>query len=174
MTRLFRNSCEGFLAILIFGLVAILSVLAVTFQQSQAVHSNRAATLQAKATPTRRLVLPPASPPAVPSQDALDGDVTIQIQTTTPIPTQTVAPTTNYLGTPTLVSTNGVEGTGTEVPRYSGTSSYPLTVTAEVELGLTHVANYQAGVAATRTAIAAESASIYATLTAAAPTVSAP
>jgi hypothetical protein len=44
-----------------------------------------------------------------------------------------------------------------------------LTETAEVMLAQTDVAHYQAGVAATRTAIAAESQRIYATLTAAAP-----
>ena len=54
------------------------------------------------------------------------------------------------------------------VPPEFGTSSYPLTVTAEVMLGQTSVARYLSDVDATRTAVAAESVGIYATLTAAA------
>jgi len=167
MSRLFRSSCLRLLTILIFGSVAILSVLAVVFQQSQAVRSNIAATIQVRVTPTLRTL--PATLLVAPSQDVSAGEVTIQIQTTTPMPTTIVAPT-NLPDTPTQIGTNGPDSVSSDVPRYSGTSSYPLTVTAEVVLGLTHVANYQARVAATRTAIAAESASIYATLTALAPT----
>lgn len=175
MVRLFRRSCLGVLAILMFGIVAVLSVLAVMFQQSQAVNGNVAATVQSRATSTQRPTLPMVPLPTV-SIGEEDGEVTIQIQTTTPIPSSipmsTLAPTYSLAAqTPTISGT-----VATDLPRYSGTSSYPLTVTAEVLLGLTHVAGYQAEVAATRTAIAAESDAIYATLTAAAPipTMSAP
>ena len=178
MVRFFRTSCLGLLAVLIFGIVAVLSVLAVMFQQSQAVNANGAATVQSRITPMH-LPIPATLP--LPTLST-GGDVTIQIMTNTPIsvpdtvPLITVVPTDTLSGTLPSVSSAVPGQAATDVPRYSGTSSYPLTVTAEVMLGLTHVAGYQAGVAATRTAIAAESEGIFATLTAAAqlPTVSAP
>lgn len=166
MSRIFRTSCLGLLAVLIFGVVAILSVLAVVFQQSQAVRSNAIATTRANVTPYR--------PPTLLMTPLSSGDdLTIQIQTITPIassfPTDTVVPTNTISESSTSASPNSPEMMPTDMPRYLGTSSYPLTVTAEVMMGLTHVASYEAGVSATRTAVAAESADIYATLTAAAP-----
>lgn len=165
MKRLFRSSCLGLLALLIFGLVAILSVLAVVFQQSQAVSTRMDATTEAHAIPIQKPTRAPSG--------ASDGDITIQIEaltpTLTPIALTVAAPTNTALSTSTSVSPSIPGGGDIDSPRHSGTSSYPLTVTAEVMLGLTHVAGYQAGVAATRTAIAAESVSIYATLTAAGP-----
>jgi hypothetical protein len=169
--RLFRSSCLGLLALLIFGLVAILSVLAVVFQQSQAVTTRMDATTEVHATPTYR-----TQQPARATSGISDGDVTIQIEvstsTVTPLSMTLAAPTNTALSPSMPVSPSIPSGDDIDSPRHSGTSSYPLTVTAEVMLGLTHVAGYQAGVAATRTAIAAESVSIYATLTAAGPTPS--
>src|SRR4051794_10636777 len=124
MKRLFRSSCLGLLAILIFGIVTILSVLAVVFQQSQAVTSNVVATTEARATPTRRAQLPTLAL----SGGLLDGDVTIQVDARTPgvVPNTAtlIAPTNAGLSTPTLsFNTLLPSATGTDVPRYSGTSS---------------------------------------------------
>jgi hypothetical protein len=178
MKRLLRRSCLGLLLLVFFGVVVALLVFAVVFQQSQAISSNSAATITAKSTATRHPVL--STPIAVTATIPLpieyitapsNGDVTIQVETTaTDIPTNNgnalIAPS----NTPGLLSTAASMVTATDVPRYSGTSSYPLTVTAEVMLAQTHVANYQSGVGATRTAIAAESIGIFETLTAGAPT----
>lgn len=170
MRRLFRNTCFGLLLSLAFCMVAILTVFAVLFQQTQAVTSNTAATVEALATPFPTLplsMLPPS-----------EGEVIIQIETSAPIldATSVVAPPTEPISTSSPIAATTAMTLTPDLPRHSGTSSYPVTLTVEAMLALTHVAGYQAGVAATRTAIAAESARIFATLTANAPlpTVSAP
>lgn len=184
MKTLFRRSCLGLLLIVLLGGLAAVSVFAIVFQQSQAVSSS--ARLVTPSTPTNR---PTSSPmpfqipnPGVglPMNDPNAG-VTIQVNsaTTTPVPSAgvTLAMPTDVLPntvTPMQSADVTLSVTATDVPRYSGTSSYPMTVTAEVMLAQTHVAVYEAGVGATRTAIAAESALIYATLTAAVPQVSTP
>ena len=178
MKRLLRSSCLGLLLFVFFGVVVALLVFAVVFQQSQAISFNKAATITAQSTATGHsalpapraattIVPPPSEYPAVPP----DSDVTIQVEaiatdTSTNNGNARIAPS----NTPVLLSTTTSMVTATDVARYSGTSSYPLTVTAEVMLGQTHVANYLLGIGATRTAIAAESIGIFETLTAGAPT----
>jgi hypothetical protein len=86
----------------------------------------------------------------------------------TDAPAPTTAPVTiaaTYpAGTPAATGTPGI------TPRHSGTSSYPMTVTAQVRMSRTNVANRRAIIHATYTAIAIGSVSVYATLTARAPT----
>ena len=178
MKRLLRSSCLGLLLLVFFGVVVALLVFAVVFQQSQAISSNSAATITAQSTATRHPVLP--TPMAVTATALLpieyttapsNGDVTIQVEATaTDIPTNNGNALLAPSNTPALLSTSTPVVTASDVPRYSGTSSYPLTVTAEVMLAQTHVANYQLGIGATRTAIATESIGIFETLTASAPT----
>ncbi len=175
MKRFFSRSCFGLLFLFILGSTVALFVFTIFFQQSQAITSNGTATQMARASATivvnRSLTLAP-----VPSITPLTltfpaDDVTVQIDpANTGIPGQL----TDTQDLPAPATMNTMEATvtplpyitSTDAPRNSGTSTYPLTVTAEVMLAQTHVAQYQSNVAATRTAIAAESEIIYATLTA--------
>jgi hypothetical protein len=149
----------------------------IIFQQSQATNTNAEVTATAQVQST--LILQPTQPftamPIVPVVTLGSEDVTIQydVPTVTPVYTSVPPNVTTATATSTPTSTpSPLDLTASpDVPRHSGTSSYPMTITAEVMLAQTNVASYQAGVAATRTAIAAESASIYATLTASAPTL---
>ena len=179
MKRILRGSCLGLLLLAFFGCLLALLVTAVIFQQSQAVSLNAVASNTAQMTATHH-VLPSTTKPTLltspipieytgPSQD----DVTIQVETVeTTVPLNadgaiTIVPDV-LVNNATSTTIPELLITPTEVPRYSGTSSYPLTVTAEVMLAQTHVAHYQSGVAATRTAIAADSVGIFETLTASA------
>lgn len=178
MKRLFGGSCIGLLVILTMGGAAALFVFSIFFNQTQAVTSNATATIVARATTTPAPKLPTFTPrPVTSTNPPQSGDgVTVQIDTditSTVQPvgedalTSTVAPSATFF--PTSMPTSVNDGTPTYEPRHSGTSTYPLTVTAEVMLAQTNVASYQAEVAATRTAITSESETILATLTAQAP-----
>ena len=175
MKRLFSRSCLGLLAIGMLGCLVMVFVFTMIFQQSQAGLSNVTTTQMARATQV--YVLPRPFPLATTSSllpsDPPGDVVTIQVQQDNPTAALSVL-SIPPLGSaeqisPTITAVLPPVSTPTDVPRNSGTSTYPLTVTAEVMFALTDVARYQSGVAATRTAIAAESQSIYATLTAGAP-----
>ena len=173
MKRFFGRSCFGLLFLIVLAGTMLLFVFTVVFQQSQAALSN--ATSQARATSTdaatsSMTTLAYPSGTAIPITLPVDS-VTIQMDSPTTLPLSGAPP----LSTPNapeqlLSASTGIplpSSTAPDAPRNSGTSTYPLTETAEVMLAQTDVAHYESGVAATRTAIAAESQSIYATLTAA-------
>ncbi|MHB8625972.1 MAG: hypothetical protein ACYDBJ_21235 [Aggregatilineales bacterium] len=178
MKRFVGRSCFGLLFLIALGGTMLLFVFTVFFQQSQATLSN--ATRMARPTSTNA-VNPILTDSSYPSATAFSvtipaDDVTIQVDTgnTTTVSTTQPLPTLDVPGQ-VLPTSTGVplpSSTLTDAPRNSGTSTYPLTETAEVMLAQTDVAHYESGVGATRTAIAAESAYIYGTLTAAAPTQS--
>ncbi len=159
------RSCFGILALGGLGLIAALFAFSIFFQQSQAVASNGTATIVARFTATPRpppTSVPPPQQPAPQTDNITSHDTSIII---TDAPAPTAAP-------PDAQSTSFATPSGTPpgTPRYSGTSSYPLTVTAQVRMAQTNVAKKQANIAGTYTAIAIESEFIYATLTARAPT----
>ena len=176
MKPLFNRSCLGLLALIMLGCIVILLVFTVVFQQSQAVLSNATATQTARASQIYALPKPYPSATAVspmPSDQSADM-VTIQVQSDSPTAMAPTMPTFPTLASVVQISPAAAvilppASTPIDAPRNSGTSTYPLTVTAEVMFAQTTVAHYQSGVAATRTAIAAESQSIYATLTAGVP-----
>jgi len=165
------GSCLLLLAVCGLSSTAALFLLSIFFQQSQAATLNVTATLSAHRTPTVVPHTPSAIslPTLLPPLSATDADVTIQVETRAPdAPLATSVPLNNLVTSiPSLFAPTATALV--DAPPAFGTSSYPLTVTAEVLLGLTHVARYQSNVGATRTAIAAESVEIYATLTANAP-----
>jgi len=179
MKRLFGGSCVGLLVILTMGGAAALFVFSIFFNQTQAVTANATATIVARATATPAPKLPtftarplastnpPQSGDGVTVQIDTDATPTTQIQAGEDMLTSTVAPSATFF--PTSTPTPLTNGTPTYEPRHSGTSTYPLTVTAEVMLAQTNVAFYQNSVGATRTAIASESETIFGTLTAQAP-----
>ena len=182
MKSLPRRSCSGLLLLALFGCLLAFIVFAAIFQQSQATASTAVPSGTAPMTATRPVLPAATTPLLLPSPTTVDdtasslADVTIQVETMT-----TAAPLTDDGALTLMPSTPGnnalstaapggnLSNTSTEVPRYSGTSSYPLTVTAEMLLAQTHVAHYQSDVSATRTTIAAESVGIFETLTASAP-----
>jgi len=179
MKRLFGGSCVGLLLVLLVGGATALFAFSIFFNQSQAVTSNATAATAARAKATQQIA--PSDTPTPNALPRVVDDVAVQITTDdapttqpTPIPnaaTTTPKPVMTLFPTATAVpSADSMTETATDVPRHSGTSTYPLTVTAEVMLAQTSVARYQGGVAATRTAIAAESVGVFATLTARAPT----
>ena len=165
----FSGSC---LALLVIGGLCVLIGLffiSVLLQQSQATTLNNTATSAAHFTPTVRRFPPTTSVPNLDSTSVpTDAEVTIHIETSVPVISPSAAPLlVTAMSTPTSLPVLQ-SMTPLAVPPEFGTSSYPLTVTAEVMLGQTSVAHYLSDVDATRTAIAAESVSIYASLTAAA------
>jgi len=169
MKRLFSRSCLGLLALTMTGCIVTMLVFTVIFQQSQAVLSNATATHSVRPTP-----YPLATTVSHMSSNQPADMVTIQVQPDSPTATAPTVPTFPTLDSVVQISPTAAVilpafSTPTDAPRNSGTSTYPLTLTAEVMFAQTNVAHYQSGVAATRTAIAAESQSIYATLTARAP-----
>ena len=177
MKRLFSRSCLGLLALTMIGCIVTLLVFTVIFQQSQAGLSNATATQAAYVTATHSMRATPYPSGTIvfplPSNQPEDM-VTIQVQPDSPTATALTVPTFPMLDSgvqisPTVAVILPAVSTPTDAPRNSGTSTYPLTLTAEVMFAQTNVAHYQSGIAATRTAIAAESQSIYATLTAGAP-----
>jgi len=164
------GSCLLLLAVCGLSSAAALFLLSIFFQQSQAATLNVTATLSAHRTPTAAPHAPPAVPlpTLLPPLRATDSDVTIQVETRAPDALlATSAPLNIVTSIPSPFAPTATALV--DAPPAFGTSSYPLTVTAEVLLGLTNVARYQSNVVATRTAIAAESIDIYATLTANAP-----
>ncbi len=166
----FGGSCLMLLAVCGLSSAAALFLLSIFFQQSQAATLNVTATVSAHITPTVAAHAPSAVPlpTIVLPLISTDSDVTIQIETRIPdAPLATPAPLNTVMPMPSAFAPTATALV--DAPPAFGTSSYPLTVTAEVLFGLTNVARYQSNVAATRTAIAAESVWIYATLTANAP-----
>lgn len=168
MKRLFGRSCFGLLVLTGLGCTVALFVFSIVFQQSQPSTSNVTMTQAMRASAILPLAVSVTPGPLLIPTD----DISIQVEsdvTNTPATTQSgQSPDVPAVASlvPATASTNvPLESTATDVPRNSGTSTYPLTVTAQVMLAQTNVARYQAGVAATRTAIAAESDAIYATLT---------
>ncbi len=166
----FGGSCLMLLVVCGLSSAAALFLLSIFFQQSQAATLNVTATIAAHSTSTVMPRIPSATllPTALPLVNSTDADVTIQIETRAPdAPLATSTPLSASTFMPTASSPTATALV--DAPPAFGTSSYPLTVTAEVLFGLTNVARYQSNVAATRTAIVAESVGIYATLTANAP-----
>jgi len=181
MKRFFGGSCVGLLLVLLISGATALFTFSVFFNQSQAVTSNTTATTAARATPTQQIAAASITPRLNALLSASD-DGAVQITTDDAPTAQPISIPNAAITTPEPLITSfpnatavpfadSITATSTDAPRHSGTSTYPLTVTAEVMLAQTSVARYQGGVAATRTAIAAESESIFATLTARAPTV---
>ncbi len=170
------GSCLGFMALCVLGSMAALLLFSVVFNQSQATTQNVQATLSLRTTanvatrvtaPTSTKNSPmPTSGSTVSSSEMM---VTIDSGTSTVVSVPNDAEDqASKSSTPVpspMVNATGVPG----LPPL-GTSTYPLTVTAEVMLAQTHVAKYQDGVSATRTAVEAESQNVFATLTARAPT----
>jgi len=180
MKRLFGGSCAGLLLILLVSGATALFAFSIFFNQSQAVTSNTTAATAAREMVTQQIAAASSTPSLNAIRPASD-DGAVQIitddaptavasmlpnaATTTPDPRTTLFPTATA-----VPFADSITATAMDAPRNSGTSTYPLTVTAEVMLAQTSVARYQGGVAASRTAIAAESERIFATLTARAPT----
>lgn len=178
MKRFVGSSCFGLLFLLLLGGIVAVFVFTIVFQQSQATSSNATAAARPSATDSVTPMFPaPVYPTAALIPITLPVDaVTIQVDSPmTPAASAMqpfVSSDTPALRLPAATGIPLPSITLTDVPRNSGTSTYPLTETAEVVLAQTDVAHYESGIAATRTAIAAESQAIYATLTAAAPTAS--
>lgn len=167
---IFGGSCLLLLAVCGLSSAATLFLLSIFFQQSQAATLNVTATISAHRTSTVAPHAPSATPlpTSLPPLSSTDADVTIQVETRVPnAPLSTSAPLNSVTPIPSPFAPTAT--VLLDAPPAFGTSSYPLTVTAEVLLGQTNVARYQSNVAATRIAIAAESVGIYATLTANAP-----
>lgn len=170
------GSCLALLVIAGLSVLIGLFLISILFQQSQATTLNNTATSAAHFTPTVRR-FPSITPVPISSASAVptDSEVTIHIETSMPDTESSVTvgspsaapPLVTAMSTPTPLPVLQ-SMTPLAVPPEFGTSSYPLTVTAEVMLGQTSVAHYLSDVDATRTAIAADSVGIYASLTAAA------
>lgn len=168
---LFGGSCLALLFVCGLSAGIGLLLLSVFFQQSQATTLNSTATVAAHAASTHFVALSAVPiPTLIPASVSTDTDVTIRIETSAPdVPNPSARPFDNVtlVLIPTTTPQPNLQTTLPQnAPPQLGTSSYPLTVTAEVMLGQTSVARYQSGVAATRTTVAAESVGIYATLTA--------
>ena len=170
------GSCLALLVISGLCILIGLFLISIFFQQSQATTLNNTATNAAHLTPTARSFPSTTPVPVIDSTPVpTDSDVTIHIETRVP-ETEISVPVISPLAVPPLVTAMSTPTpsavlqsmTPLAVPPEFGTSSYPLTVTAEVMLGQTSVARYLSAVDATRTAVAAESVGIYATLTASA------
>jgi|GEM_PF-2881733 len=170
------GSCLALLVIAGLCVLIGLFFISILVQQLQATTLNNTATSAAHFTPTVRRF---PSTTLVPNLDSTsvptDSEVTIHIETSMP-DTEISVPVISPSAAPLLVTAMSTPTplpvlqsmTPLALPPKFGTSSYPLTVTAEVMLGQTSVAHYLSNVDASRTAVAAESVSIYATLTAAA------
>jgi len=168
------GSCLALLLIAGLSILLGLFLLSIWVQQSQATTLNVTATVAAHFTPTARR-FPSITPVTILDSTSVptDAEVTIHIETSVP-DTESSVPVISPSAAPPLVTAMSTPTplpvlqsmTPAAVPPEFGTSSYPLTVTAEVMLGQTGVARYLSDVDATRTAVAAESVSIYATLTA--------
>ena len=170
------GSCLALLVIAGLCVLIGLFFISILVQQLQATTLNNTATSAAHFTPTVRRF---PSTTLVPNLDSTsvptDSEVTIHIETSMP-DTEISVPVISPSAAPLLVTAMSTPTplpvlqsmTPLALPPKFGTSSYPLTVTAEVMLGQTSVAHYLSDVDATRTAIAADSVGIYASLTAAA------
>lgn len=179
-SRTFFNSCFGLLALLLLGGLTATFVVTVFFTQTQATNPDLPATVMTTAVP-RNFPSRTPTPALSPVITAVVPEIQMIVDTVVPVssPVATgdgIFPATEAVETvvspPPTVSraTPSVVLTATYPVRNSGTSTYPLTVTAEVMLAQTNIAHYQNGVYATRTAVAIESAAIFGTLTANAPT----
>lgn len=159
--KLFGVSCMTVFLGCIVGSFVVLFVGTIFFNQSQAGAQNATATIRAAftraAAPSPTLGQAAALPGSADSVSS-SGDSSVQVTMKAPGQDPTSTPTpipwiTNTPGLPPL-----------------GTMSYPMTVTAQYVMDQTRVAKYLGGVGATETEIANENVSIFATLTAAAPT----
>ena len=153
--KLFGMSCMTLVLACVVGGFIAMFVATIVFNQAQASSQNASATTRAAFT---RTPLPTATrsqaEPLPGSTDSSSVEVTVET------PNQVATPTPSPI--PWITNTPGLPP--------MGTMSYPMTVTAQYVLDQTRVALYLGGVGATETEIAQENVSIFALLTAAAPT----
>ncbi len=171
-SRTFFNSCLGLLALLMLGGLTATFVVTIFFTQTQATNPDLPATVMTTAVPRSFPSHTPPTPISIPVSTAVVPEIQMIVDTVVPLSSPVAAndetvPTSETIETivppsSTVSSaTPSVVMTATYPVRNSGTSTYPLTVTAEVMLAQTNIAHYQNGVYATRTAVAIESAAIF-------------
>ncbi len=158
------SSCLLMSGVCLAGSFLTLFIGSIIFNQSQAGMPTATRLFQSTIIPTRLAASPLPTRSIAGTVGAPKIDITIERQSSATLDQPGALPG-NPTGTPTLspmiTTTPGLAPLGT--------MSYPLTVTAESQIASTRLAAFRGSLAGTRTAVAAESETIFATLTAAAP-----